>query len=308
MTDVFISYSQSHRHLTEQLARELEDKGLDVWWDTEMLAGESFRERIMEEIKGCKAAIVIWTPESAKSPYVQSEAERARREGKLIQVRTADMPAEDVPPPFDASHVALIDDRRSIYGALGRLGLIKPEALAAMGAATPLPPPKAVRPAWMWPVVGLAAVTAAALVAQGWIRRAEPPAHPALTATDSFFAALGGGLHNSSSLAPNVRLGRLGTMSRDAAIAELRKLNETYTKISCRREGSTVTPADKAAKTPQAVRATITASCDFTDKSGRTTTKSFPLEVEVASDNGKALISGLWEPQAEVLWVPPPRR
>lgn len=308
MTDVFISYSKSHRHLTEELARELEAKGLEVWWDTEMLAGESFRERIIEELKSCKAAIVIWTSESVKSPYVLSEAERARREGKLIQVRTADMAAENVPPPFDASHIALIDDRRSIYGALGRLGLIKSEVLVAMGAMSPGTPAPLTPSMWLWPVVALAAVTAAALAAQGWMRNAEPPAHPALAAIDSFFATLGSGLQNSSSLAPSVRLGRLGAMSRDAAMAELRKLNETYARINCRREGIAAAPADKAAKVPQAVRVTLTATCDFSDKSGRTTTKSFPLEVEVASEDGRSLISGLWQPQAEVLWVPLPRR
>ena len=53
---------------------------------------------------------------------------------------------------------------------------------------------------------------------------------------------------------------------------------------------------------------TITVACDFTDKVGRTATRSFPLEVEVAADAGQTLISGLWQPQAEVLWVAPPRR
>ena len=61
MADVFISYSKSHVELTRELAKKLEAKGLTVWWDTDLLAGKSFRHRIIQEIKACKAAIVIWT-------------------------------------------------------------------------------------------------------------------------------------------------------------------------------------------------------------------------------------------------------
>src|SRR4029077_14611734 len=91
MADVFISYSKSHLKLTRNLAEELEAKGLTVWWDTDLIAGESFRDRIVQEIKTCKAAIVIWTSDSVHSDYVVSEAERARVAGKLIQLRTADV-------------------------------------------------------------------------------------------------------------------------------------------------------------------------------------------------------------------------
>jgi TIR domain-containing protein len=73
MADVFISYSKPHAAITRKLADELEAKGLSVWWDTDLLAGETFRDRIVEELKACKAAIVIWTPQSVKSAYVISE-------------------------------------------------------------------------------------------------------------------------------------------------------------------------------------------------------------------------------------------
>jgi predicted nucleotide-binding protein len=86
MADVFISYSKSYVQITRDLAADLEAKGLTVWWDTDLLAGESFRQRIIQELQACKAAIVIWTPQSVISDYVISEAERARKAGKLIQV------------------------------------------------------------------------------------------------------------------------------------------------------------------------------------------------------------------------------
>jgi hypothetical protein len=51
--------------------------------------------------------------------------ERARIAGKLIQLRTADVEPTDLPPPFDTSHVSLVEDRKAIYGALGKLGLAR---------------------------------------------------------------------------------------------------------------------------------------------------------------------------------------
>ena len=44
MTDVFISYSQKDRAIAKNLAEKLTGKGLTVWWDTELVGGEKFRE------------------------------------------------------------------------------------------------------------------------------------------------------------------------------------------------------------------------------------------------------------------------
>src|SRR5262249_57774383 len=86
---------------------------------------ESFRERIIQELKGCKAAIVVWAPDSVHSDYVLSEAERARAARKLIQLHTPDLDPGDLPPPFDTMHAALIDDRKAIYGGLAKLGVLR---------------------------------------------------------------------------------------------------------------------------------------------------------------------------------------
>src|SRR5262249_36117506 len=137
MADVFISYSRSHREFTRTLAKELEEKGITVWWDTDLIAGESFRDRIIQELKACKAAIVIWTPDSVHSDYVLSEAERARTAHKLIQLRSPDLDAGDLPPPFDTMHAALIDDRNAIYGALAKLGVLRDEKMVPGDARLP---------------------------------------------------------------------------------------------------------------------------------------------------------------------------
>ena len=113
MADVFISYSKVDRQLVEQLAHELLAKGFTVWWDTELVSGESFRDVIVRQLKEARAVIVVWTPSSVKSEWVISEADRGRYRGILIPVRTDDLAVQEIPPPFDVP-IVYTDGRRAI--------------------------------------------------------------------------------------------------------------------------------------------------------------------------------------------------
>ncbi|MGH6864660.1 MAG: toll/interleukin-1 receptor domain-containing protein [Methyloceanibacter sp.] len=79
-----MSYAQSRRKLTAGLAKHLEKAGFSTWWDTDVLAGDDFLEEIERQLNSCKAAIIIWTKESVKAPWVRSEANHALRLKKLI--------------------------------------------------------------------------------------------------------------------------------------------------------------------------------------------------------------------------------
>lgn len=122
MADIFISYSKTERAVTETLARDLEGAGYSVWWDTGLVPGDVFKDVIIERISGAKAAVVIWTPGSVRSEWVYSEARRAKEQGKLVPLRTPDVALSDIPPPFDAMHTELIDNRLAIVAAVARLG------------------------------------------------------------------------------------------------------------------------------------------------------------------------------------------
>jgi TIR domain len=156
MADIFISYSKIDRALTEALAENLEARGHSVWWDTSLLAGDTFREAILRELDAAKAAIVIWSPASVKSDWVVSEATRARAQGKLITVRSPDLNHRDIPPPFDVVHTVLLDERERIDAAITRLGIS-----AAPAAAPPKPGAKANRGVTRW-VAGAIALSAVA--------------------------------------------------------------------------------------------------------------------------------------------------
>jgi hypothetical protein len=91
MADVFISYSKSHLKLTRNLAEELEAKGLTVWWDTDLIASESFRDRIVQEIKTLQGGDRDLDKRLGALGLCGVRGRTARVAGKLIQLRTADV-------------------------------------------------------------------------------------------------------------------------------------------------------------------------------------------------------------------------
>jgi len=135
MADIFISYSKSDREVTEALARDLEAAGYSVWWDTSLVPGDVFKDVILEKIAGARAAIVIWTKGSVKSEWVYSEATRAKAQGKLVPLRTADIAPHDVPPPFDATHTELVTSRTALIAGLAKHG-VKPVVKAEPAAGS----------------------------------------------------------------------------------------------------------------------------------------------------------------------------
>jgi ABC-type amino acid transport substrate-binding protein len=116
--DVFISYSQSRRELTASLAEGLEAAGYSTWWDTDLVAGDNFRDEINKHLEACKAAIIIWTPESIKSEWVLSEASHALRLKKLVNIHVPGVTSEAIPKPFDQRHSVEIDNRAAIIRAV----------------------------------------------------------------------------------------------------------------------------------------------------------------------------------------------
>ena len=58
-----------------------------------------------------------------KSKWVYAEALRADDQDKLLNVHTPDVRPSSIPVPFNAGHIARIEDRTAIYEALTRLGV-----------------------------------------------------------------------------------------------------------------------------------------------------------------------------------------
>lgn len=138
MADVFISYAKAARAVTEELATYLAGEGYSVWWDGALVPGDSFRSVILRELDASKAVIVIWTQASVESAWVISEAERAASAGKLITLRTRDVPVQGIPMPFGVRHMELADNREAVLAALGTSGVSPSGRGAGTARAAPV--------------------------------------------------------------------------------------------------------------------------------------------------------------------------
>jgi uncharacterized membrane protein len=102
VADVFISYKKEQRDRVLPIAERLQELGVSVWFDVELSAGRSFTEEIQEELRNCKAQLVLWSPTSILSEWVRGEAEIGRQRNILVAVRIEPC---DLLPPFNMHHV-----------------------------------------------------------------------------------------------------------------------------------------------------------------------------------------------------------
>ena len=116
MSDVFISYARSTASQAQQVAEALRALGYGVWRDDELPAHRGYAEVIEERLKAARAVVVIWSAEAVKSDWVQSEADTARTDHKLVQL-TVD--GSKLPRPF-SSFIAVARKQAGLGGRLGR--------------------------------------------------------------------------------------------------------------------------------------------------------------------------------------------
>jgi hypothetical protein len=75
---VFLSYAHNDLALAKQIESALENEGLQVWnAETEILPGDNFAEKISDALKASDAMVVLLTPESLNSKWIQWEIEYA---------------------------------------------------------------------------------------------------------------------------------------------------------------------------------------------------------------------------------------
>jgi hypothetical protein len=118
MGRIFISYAKADPAPTLQLARRVEMLGHDVWFDSQLVAGENYRDVIDRQIDSANLVIVVWTEASIKSKWVIAEAEHADRLGKLMTVSVSGLQAHLIPKPFNILHTILLDDDVALREAL----------------------------------------------------------------------------------------------------------------------------------------------------------------------------------------------
>lgn len=73
MSHIFISYSRKDQPYARALAEKLLTEGFDVWIDDRIDYGEDWWPIIVQAIRDCSAFVVLMTPDSDKSRWVQRE-------------------------------------------------------------------------------------------------------------------------------------------------------------------------------------------------------------------------------------------
>ena len=84
MGHIFISYSHKDTTYAHGLADQLRNMGFDIWIDERLDYGSQWPHEIQRQLDSCDAFILIMTPRSFASDWVQSELQRAKRKLKPI--------------------------------------------------------------------------------------------------------------------------------------------------------------------------------------------------------------------------------
>jgi adenylate cyclase len=143
MSDIFISYARSTEPQAKRVAEALRGLGYHVWRDDELPAHRAYTDVIEERLEAAKAVVVIWSAEAVKSEWVQSEADTARKDHKLVQL-TVD--GSRLPRPFDrvqcADLIAWTGDLdapgwKRVVASIAELAGREDRPAAAAVAATP---------------------------------------------------------------------------------------------------------------------------------------------------------------------------
>src|SRR5262245_13692312 len=108
MDDVFISYAHEDKPRVAVLVAELEEKGLSVWWDDRLEAGETWDRRIEYELNQAACVLAIWSQSSIAREWIRVEASRAQQQNKLISVEIDK--GVSVPLAFTGRQIATLMD------------------------------------------------------------------------------------------------------------------------------------------------------------------------------------------------------
>ena len=84
MTHIFISYNREDQFRARMIADALQAEGLDVWWDSNLRAGESYDEVTEKHLREAGAVVVLWSQRSVNSKWVRAEATVGERFSKLV--------------------------------------------------------------------------------------------------------------------------------------------------------------------------------------------------------------------------------
>ncbi|MBV1855848.1 toll/interleukin-1 receptor domain-containing protein [Catellatospora tritici] len=122
---VFISYSRSDRAYVDELAAHLKGAGAQVWYDHGLVAGDRFAAVIQEMIEQASAFVVVLSPASVQSRWVDLELSYAHKQG--LPIHPLMLAEVELPFVIHNRHVeSVVGGRLPGDGLLAALGLAGP--------------------------------------------------------------------------------------------------------------------------------------------------------------------------------------
>ena len=79
MADIFISYAREDLERVKPIVDELEKRRLSVFWDTQLLPGDSWLNDIEKYLDESSCVLVVWSRHSITSKWVKKEAAEGER-------------------------------------------------------------------------------------------------------------------------------------------------------------------------------------------------------------------------------------
>jgi len=140
---IFISYARGDHDTVAPLVVFLEAQGWKVWWDTRLRGGERWDQVIEREIAAANCVLVVWSPASVSSRWVNTEAHFALSRNILLPIVIG-----GAKPPFAFSLIQFIDFSQWTGAAdelttqlLDQVRAKLAETAATVAPAAPLPSP-----------------------------------------------------------------------------------------------------------------------------------------------------------------------
>lgn len=130
---LFISYARPDRSRAESLTLRLRQAGITVWLDSDLVGGQTWWDRILDQLRSCDAVVVAVSKASINSQACRSEREYAVKLGKPILPLTLEPMSYELLPQ-DIARLQVIDysqpSEAAAFGLIGAiLALPKPDAL-----------------------------------------------------------------------------------------------------------------------------------------------------------------------------------
>ena len=136
MARVFLSYAREDVETARKLASVLAEAGQTVWWDRHVHGGANFSAEIDRELKNAQVVMVLWSPASIASAWVQDEAAEGRDSGRLVPATL-----DSTKPPLGFRQLQCID--LSLWNKNGGTEPIDDLLLAIAKIAGDQPPARA---------------------------------------------------------------------------------------------------------------------------------------------------------------------